>query len=338
MKRSTSLKDIAQRANVSTAAVSYVLNNQEHRVSPDMAKRIKDIALSLNYRPNQIAKSLKTRKTHTIGLVVANISYKFTTGITSAIEAEAKKHNYTVLIGSSDEDLSRFTELVNVLVDRQVDGLILVPVENSEEEIKFLRKSGVPFVLIDRYFPGLNTNFIALDNYSATFDAVDYLARQGHSHIAFINYRTPLYHLQERSRGFVEAMKARRLPAGAKWHKKIRRERFQEDLSKSIDQILTEPHKKLALVFASDTLAIKGLKYLSSLGKKIPGDVSVLSFDESEAFELYACKITHGRQPLDEMGRLSVQTLLDVMENGKISKQLLLKSDFVPGESCGEER
>ena len=336
MEKKVSIKDIAQRANVSTAAVSYVLNNQENRVSPDMAKRIKSIAQKLNYRPHYIAKSLKTRKTNTIGLVVANISYRFTTGITSAIEAEAKKNNYTVLIGSSDEDLPRFKELVNVLVDRQVDGLILLPVENSADEIRMLKKSGIPFVLIDRYFPEIKTNFIALDNYKAAYDTVDYLVKQGHSNIAFINYSTTLHHLQERSRGFLEGMKKNKLASGAKWHKQIRREKFDEDLFKAIDQVVNDSATKPAIVFASDTLAIKGIKYLSSIGKNIPNDVSVVSFDESEAFELYSCPVTHGRQPLEDMGRISVQTLIDVMENGKINKQLFLESGFVRGKSCGE--
>src|ERR1700712_4176828 len=136
MKR-TVLKDIAQFVGVSTALVSYVLNDQEEekRVGKDIAKRIRNAAKKLHYHPNQIAKSLKTNKTHTIGLIVASINYRFTTGITSAIEAEARKNNYTVIFGSSDEDPQKFSDLINVLIDRQVDGLILLAVENSEKKI-----------------------------------------------------------------------------------------------------------------------------------------------------------------------------------------------------------
>lgn len=336
MKR-VSLKDIATKANVSVAAVSYVLNGQENRVSEDVAKRIKALAEKLNYRPHYLARSLKTRKTSTIGLIVANISYRFTTGITSAIEAEAKKHKYSVLIGSSDEELPRFKELINVLVDREVDGLILLPVDDSAEEIKILKKSGIPFVLMDRYFPDIPTSFIALDNYKAAHDYVDYLVELGHTRIGFLNYSSSMFHLQERTRGYADAVKQHKLPGGAKWNKKIRRDQLEADLCKAIDQLLVEVDGKLAIIFSTDTLAISGIRYLSELRKRIPEDVSVLSFDESEAFELFKCPITHGRQPLEEMGRLAVQTLLQLTENNKLNKQLMLESDFVRGQSCGEK-
>lgn len=336
MKRKVSLKDIATRANVSAAAVSYVLNGQEHRVSPDMAHRIKTLARKLNYRPHHIARSLKTRRTNTIGLVVANISYRFTTGITSAIEAEAKKHNYSVLIGSSDEELPKFNDLINVLVDRDVDGLILLPVDHSEKEIKELIKSDTPFILMDRYFPDIPTSYIALDNYRAAQEHVDYLASMGHTNIAFVNYDVSMYHLLERTRGYVDAMKRHKLPANSKWNKTIRREKFDEDMRKAIDQVCAQPSKKPAIIFASDTLAIKGIRYLNQLGKRIPEDISVISFDESEAFELFSCPVTHGRQPLEEMGRMAVQTLISVMENGNVNRQVLLRSGFVKGGSCGE--
>lgn len=337
MKNKVSLKDIAKEANVSTATVSYALNNREGRISPAMAKHIKAIAKKLNYRPDYLAKSLKTRKTNTIGLIVADINYRFTSGITRAIEAEAKKNNYTVLIGSSDEDPAKFKELVNVLVDRHVDGLILLPVENSDKEIRQLNDAKIPFVLLDRYYPSINNSYIVLDNYKATYDAVDYLAALEHTHIAFINYKTDMFHLQERDRGFQEALKKNKLPSGAKWNKKIERESFEEDLQKAIKQILNEPAKKAAIIFATDTLAIKGIKYLTTLKKKIPGDISVLSFDESEVFELFPCPVTHGKQPLEEMGILAVQTLLSTIDNNKVIMQVVLKSDFVVGKSCGEK-
>jgi LacI family transcriptional regulator len=336
MRKKVSLKDIADKANVTTAAVSYVLNGQEHKASPAMVKKIKSIAQKLNYRPNHIAKSLKTKKTHTIGLVVADISYRYTTGITRAIEAEARKNNYTVLIGSSDEDPDKFRDLVGVLVDRQVDGLLLLPVENSEEEIKLLNEQTTPFILLDRYFPSVNTNFIALDNYNSSRHAVDYLVSLGHTEIAFINYKSNLFHLKERSRGYRDAVKAHHLTASAKLLKLIRADNFQQDLTIALDQLLQAKRKKMGVIFASDTLAIKGIKYLALKKVKIPGDLSVFSFDESEAFELFQADITHSRQPLEEMGRVAVQTLLDVFKNGNAKRHLLFNSGFVKGRSCGE--
>jgi len=335
-KRKASLKDIASLANVSIAAVSYVLNSQENKVAPENAKKIKAIARKLNYRPNHLARSLKTQKTHTIGLVVANISYRFTTGITSAIEAQAKKNRYTVIFGSSDEHVEKFDDLLNVFINRQVDGLILVPVENSEKEINFLKEQGLPFVLIDRYFPGISTNYIAVDNYNTAFHAVSYLVDMGNKRIAFINYKSKQFHLKERTRGYLEALKKHNITGKRLLYREIRQEHMDKELGPAIDDLLKHSKEKLAIFFATDTLAINGMKHLTRSKLKVPDDVHVLSFDEAEAFELYPHAITHCRQPLEAMGKIAVETLLSIMEDKKITTQILLPADFVAGESCGE--
>src|SRR6476646_8291689 len=151
MKKKTSLKDIAQQVGVSTALVSYVLNNQkENRISKEVAQKIRDTAKKLNYQTNQIARSLKTNKTHTIGLVVADISNPFFSCLARIIEDEAEKNNYTVLFGSSDENAQKAGKLINVLCNRQVDGLIIAPAENDAVHIKALLEDDIPVVLIDR--------------------------------------------------------------------------------------------------------------------------------------------------------------------------------------------
>ncbi len=133
MRKKASLKDIASKVGVSTALVSYVLNNQdeEKRVGKEIAIKIREAAIALNYTPNQIARSLKTRKTNTIGIVVADINYRYTSGVTKAIEAECQKFDYTVIYGSSGESSVKFERLMSLLVDRQVDGLDPVPVRGG---------------------------------------------------------------------------------------------------------------------------------------------------------------------------------------------------------------
>src|SRR5215217_1075232 len=207
--KKVNLKDIAEYVGVSTALVSYVLNGQtaEKQVNKLTAERITKAAEQLNYQPNHIAKSLKTQKTHTIGLVVADINFRFSTGITRSIEEEAKKNNYTVIYGSSNESAEKFAKLINVMVNHRVDGLILVPTEGSENEIEILQQSGIPFVLVDRHFPGIHCNYIALNNYQAAYNATNYLIDKGHTRIAFVNYRTTFFHLQERNRGYLDALK-----------------------------------------------------------------------------------------------------------------------------------
>jgi len=315
-----------------------VLNNQEDekRVGAEIAQKIRQSAEKLNYRPNHIAKSLKTNKTYTIGLVVADITYRFTTGVTRSIEAEAKKNDYTVIFGSSDEDAKKFTDLTNVLTDHQVDGLILVPVENCEPQIKYLQKHDIPFVLIDRLLPGLNANVIAIDNYKAAYQCTAYLIKTGHNRIAFINLETTLFHLKERTRGYYQALQDNGLEKDTGLVKGVREKYLKEDMEKAVTELLLSSSGCNAVFFATDILAIQGMKHLNARQVKIPGKIAVLSFDESDAFDLFYCPVTHGRQPLEDIGRIAVNTLFDLINYNTTNRKIILDSDFVIGKSCGE--
>ena len=332
------LKDIAQEVGVSTALVSYVLNNkaEEKRVGKEIAGKIRKTAKKLNYRPNQIAKSLKTSKTHTIALVVASLNYRFTNGIVSAIEAEARNNHYTVLLGSSDEDPQKFAELINALIHRQVDGLILFPVEGSESQVKYLKKHEVPFVLIDRFIPEIKTNLVALDNFKAAYLSTTHIIKTGHKRIGFINLKNSMYHLHERSRGYRQAMKDNKLALNSGWHKEVNEKNLKEDLDKAITKMVTAPLSCDAIFFATEYLTIYGLKIISGLNIKVPKQLAVMSFDESEAFELFYCPITHARQPLEEMGKAAMKTLIEVMGDKKVSRQIFLESEIIIKKSCGE--
>lgn len=331
------LKDIANHVGVSTALVSYVLNGQaeEKQVGKEVAEKIRKAAEEMNYRPNQLAKSLKTNRSNTIGLVVADINYRFSSGITRAVESEAKRKNYTVIFGSSNESSAKFSELVNVLINHQVDGLILVPVEGSEASIKALQRSEIPFVLIDRNFPNILANSILLDNYKAAYDSTVHLIKQGRKRIGFVNYQSQLSNLHERNRGYQAALKDHGIKSKQEWMPFIRSAHAQADMHKTM-QDLTKTQKCDAVFFATDRLAIAGLKEIISLQIKVPEDLSVFSFDESEAFELFGCPVSHARQPLEKMGKIAVDTLLDLIHKNKIINQIYLETEFVPGKSCGE--
>ena len=349
MKKNVSLKDIANQVGVSVSLVSYVLNGHEKkmRVGEEIARQIKETAERMNYQPNQIAKSLKSKKSQTIGLIVGEIHYRFTTGIVRAIELEAKKNGYTVVIGNSHEDLGSLRELIHVLINRQVDGLIIVAAENAESEIEYLKKKEVPFVLIDRNFPSVESNFIGIDNYRIAYRAVEYLIRQGCRRIAFVNYDTTFFHLKERSRGYLEALKDHGLAdrAGTGWLREIRKPFYEQDVAAAVQELTSPGVGCDGIFFATDTLAITGLKNLISLKINIPSDIAFMSFDEAEAFALFQVPVTHYRQPLEEIGVSAVEMLLEEIQEGKEDnrdvkpkkwRQLYLDSTLVIGKSCRE--
>jgi LacI family transcriptional regulator len=381
VRKKASLKDIASKVGVSTALVSYVLNNQdeERRVGKEIAIKIREAAVALNYTPNQIARSLKTRKTNTIGIVVADINYRYTSGVTKSIEAECQKFDYTVIYGSSGESAAKFERLVSLLVDRQVDGLILVPVEGCAPAIERLNKQEIPFVLIDRILPDVHANIIAIDNAKTAYQSTMQLIRNGHKRIGFLSYRSGLLNLADRKNGYLAALREAGLEADAALIKEIadrgtggwgegageagdrgsggkpgeRAEGSGKELGSgqagggsvsgfgvqvraAIDELLALGSPCDSIFFATDTLAVEGLRHINALHIRVPERLGIVSFDDSEAFELFYCPITHGVQPLEEIGRVAVDTLLDVMKHPKTRKKILLDTEFIIGRSCGE--
>lgn len=335
MKKKVSLKDIAQEAGVSTALVSYVLTNKEEkaRVGQEMAKKIRKIARKLNYQPNHIARSLKSGRSDTIGLIVADISNPFFANIARTIEDEAKRNNYTVIFGSSDENVDKSRDLINVLLNRQVDGLILIPTEGSEQQIKNLQNQNVPFVLIDRYFPDIPASHISINNYESAYNAVTHLIKMGRQQIGMIAYKTALHHISERKRGYTEALGEKKSQM-----KLARYAHLKEDIKLAIDQLLKARKPADAIFFATNSLAIEGLKYINELGIRVPEELAVVSFDESEAFDLFYSPVTYVRQPILEMGKTAVRVLLDQIKDAdKPAELVCIDTELVIRRSSGKK-
>ncbi|AKD58707.1 LacI family DNA-binding transcriptional regulator [Spirosoma radiotolerans] len=334
MTRKTSLKDIAQLVGVSTTLVSYVLNNQKiNRINKQVAEKIREVARSLNYQPNQIAKSLKTNKTFTLGLVVSDISNPFSSSLARIIEDEADTYNYTVLFGSSDEKLQKSQKLITTLLNRQVDGLLIAPPEGAEPQLAELQRQGIPFVLIDRYFPDLKTNYVALDNYGAIYTAVQHLIDSGYQRIGLITFQTSLITLQDRKQGYLSALKDNHIPIRKTWVKELGIGSIEADVRKAVSDLTTGPKPVDALLFASNTLALYGLQQLNALHRSVPEDIAVVSIDQAEAYNLFQTPITYIKQPLLEMGQLATKILLNAIKKNNTITQANLEGELVIRDS-----
>jgi LacI family transcriptional regulator len=310
MNKKVSLKDIAAQVGVSTALVSYVLNNKkEGRIGKEVAEKIKKTARDLNYQPNQIARSLKVQKTFTIGLIVADIANPFSAQIARIVENEAKQNGYSVIFGSSDESVAKTQDLIRLLINRQVDGLILALPDRAEDQILYLKRSGVPFVLVDRYYPSISTNFVAINNYEAAQKAIRHLIEQGHKRVGIVTYKTSLFHLNERVRGSVDLLHENALVS------EVRIDHIQEDVMHAIAGFLSDTDPVDAVLFTSNLLTISGLKYINNLGIKVPDQLAVVAFDETDACDLFYAPLTFIRQPMTDLGRMSVKLLLSSIEN-----------------------
>jgi LacI family transcriptional regulator len=334
MNKKVSLKDIAQKVGVSIALVSYVLNDKKKgRISQEVAQKIKEVAAQLNYRANHIARSLKTSKTYTIGLIVSNISNAFSSSLARIIEDEASKNDYTVLFGSNDENAEKSLRLMEVLLNHQVDGLIIAPSENAEIQVQHLIQNEVPFVLIDRYLPDIKTNYVAIDNYKAAYLLTKHLIDSGSKQIGLITYKSSLFNLLERKRGYVAALKENGLPSKKRWIKEVNPERTKEDVETAIDEMLTLSEPVDAIVFALNTLSSCGLRYINKLPITVPIDLAIASFDQSEASEIFYAPLTHIKQPLEEMGQMATKILLELINKNNRITQVNMEAELVIGES-----
>ena len=322
MQKKASVKEIASKAGVSKTLVSRILNKKKgSRISNDITQKIIDTAKEIEYDANQFAKSLKTDKSFTIGLIVADISNPFSSSLAKIIENEADKEGYTVLYGSSDENPEKSQKLINTFLNRQVDGLIVAPCAGSESQIIELEKSGVPFVLVDRYFPDVTTNYVALDNFQASYMAVNHLIDHGHKRIGMISFDTQLHHLKERKRGYMEALLEHDHDFVEGRLIELSPDFLPQDMDIALNQLLNLAEPIDALYLTTNKLGMYALKNINLNKIKVPEDLAVISFDETEFLDLFSTPITQLRQPLKEMGKAVVDILLAaIQDNNKLTQ------------------
>ncbi len=317
-----------------------VLNNKgkENGINEDTQKRVWAKARELDYRPNIMARSLRTGRSYTIGLIVADISNVFTARMCRSVEDAASKKGYYCLFSSSDGKVDREKELIQMLRGRLVDGIILSTTLENNEDILQLKKDDFPLVLIDRYIPNEAFPFVTADNYGGSKAAVGHLIRKGKKRIALL--RTSPSHLAsmtERERGYRSALKSSGIPYDGSINIEIPYNAIKSAIEQIIPPLLSGPDPVEALYTLDHNLAIAALNCLSMIGKSIPDDVALLSFGDSDLFGIVRPGITAVAQPIEEMGTRAVEIILDRIErgdNGGLKDQIHLPTTLIDRGSC----
>ncbi len=337
--RKTSLNDIAQQLGVSKTLVSLVLNGKakEHRISDDICKKVIDLAKELNYRPNQIAKGLRTGKTNTIGLIIADIANPFFGKLGREIEREASLHGYRVMFCSSDEKAENAKQQIEMLMQGQVDGFIISPPSGSEDQIKLLERRKIPYVLIDRYFPEIESNYVVVDNFQASYEGTEYMIKNNCKRIACISINAGMVNMDNRLDGYKKALTDASYEIDENLIKILPFSHEINDVMKAIKELTAKKKNNIdAILFTTSKVGVMGLQCLHSLNLKIPDDIAVVSFDDPDAYKISQPPITAIAQPLEEIGRQSVQVLLGAIHNNKGKKvlnKIMLKTKFVIRDS-----
>jgi len=307
----TSLKDIASSIGVSATLVSFVLNGKakQYNISEEMTQRVIAKAKEMKYSPNLVARNLREGKTQLIGIIVSDISNPFFSKMIRIIEKRAYELNYTVVFGSSDEDPNTIQRLVDMFLNKGVDGLIIVPCSGSAKII-----DKIPLVLIDRYFQDLNVSFSCLNNAKATELATQHLIEQGLKDIALVVYNTEMSHNKERIAGYEMSM----IQAGLKEHlhvQKISIVNPKLEVGKALDYLVRK-EKIEGVVFSTNMLCVYGLHCFNEMNVKIPDEVAIVGFDGNDVFDLFYSPVSYINQPIDQISEEAVNLIVDIIDTG----------------------
>ena len=326
--KKTSLNDIASALNVSETLVSFVLNGHgdKKKIGKETQQKVLETARKLNYQPNLLARGLRTGKTHVIGLIVTDISNIFYAKIAREIEKNALLHNYTVIFCSSDENPETEIKLIKMLQSKQVDGMIISTCQKNASVFRELRANKMPFVLIDRKIPRFQSNYVGSDNFSGAYNATKRLFEDGLKKIALLKITpTHISTMIEREAGFRAAMKKYNLRIPSHLVANIRHDMIEEDVKSALKLWCTEPNTIDAIFSLNNSITTSCLKILNEDYEDRIKQISIFSFDDIELFNLSQIPVSSIGQPIQSIGRESVNTLIEnINQIDKKFNQLIL--------------
>ena len=311
----TTIKDIAKALGLSTSTVSRALRDS-YEISEETKKLVLECAEKLNYRPNPIALSLKERRSRSIGVVVCEIANNFFSQIINGIESVAYERGYNVIIAQSHESYEREIMDLQFLASRSVDGLLIsVSTEtNDTAHLKSLHDRGLPIVFFDRILEGLETHSVGVDNFKGAYEATEHLIKSGYKRIACLTNSEYLSISNERLTGYKEALLSYKMNVKENYIQHC----FYGGM---INALVTQKQKPDAIFTTSDKLTTGCLKTLHRRGLKVPADIALVGFSNSDIAELLHPALTVVRQPAYEMGRAATELLLQQIESKRPIKQ-----------------
>jgi len=335
MKKST-IASISETTGFSRSTVSRVLNGKASscRISKETIEKIQAEAQRSNYAPSLIARSLRTNKTNTIGLIVPSIDNPFFANISSVIVKEAKLNGYTIILADTSENEKNEVEYIDSLTSRKIDGIIVVPCGKSADYLERVNHNGIPVVLIDRYYMETVLSYVSTDNYKGATLAIEYLINNGHKNIACIQGVPTATPVIKRVGGYRDTMEK----YGLEGFVNIVGDNFSIQNGYLETRLLINKRNRPTAIFAmSNTIALGVYKAIKESGLSIPKDMSIIGFDNYLYMDYIEPPMTRITQPIDDIGVLAVKTLVNAIEekNEEIS-QLLLSPGLLAGESVAK--
>jgi len=334
-KKSVTIKDVAKLAGVSTTTVSYVINKTGFLSDKTRAKVLKAID-ELNYRPNILARSLRNRKTSTVGLMICDLRNPFFAEVLWGIETYLGKKGYNIIVADTDYDPKKEKEAAEMFYSKQVDGVIVVPGGDRDEHIKFFTEQNIPVVLLDKRARNLNVDVVLVNNIEGSRQLVEHLINLGHKRIGIVTGPLSSTTGKERLEGYLKALRRHSIPE-------------DEDLIKIGDfkkqsgydltlELLSLPQPPTAIYACNNLMGLGAMEALSERKINIPEEIGVVIFDDLPWFKYVDPPLTVVAQPSFKLGEIAGQFLFEQMrKKRRRPKQAVLDVQLKVRQSAGEK-
>lgn len=331
-KRPATIKDVAAHAEVSVATVSAVMNGNKY-VSPELAKRVRESIAALGYERNSLAQGLKTQTSHTIGLIISDITNPFFTSIVRGVEDVANLHHYSLILGNTDEDQKKEMSYIRLLESKRADGLIVAATTGSH---KYLQDAHhLPLVCIDRSLFDLGIDAVLVDNVGGARAAVEHLIALGHTHVGIVTGIAGITTTEERLTGYTQALTAHGIEVDptliAAADSRV------DGGERGVLRLLTQGAVRPTALFLMNGLMVIGaLQAMARLGLRCPEDVALVCFDDFEWASVMHPHLTTVRQPTYEIGQRAAQLLFErLRQRDRAPQEVRLQPQLIVRESCG---
>jgi LacI family transcriptional regulator len=307
------IQDVAKLAGVAPITVSRVINNSGY-ASEETRARVEAAIATLGYIPNTLARGLRSKRTHTLALVMTDITNPFFTLIARGVEDRSSHSGYTVIFCNTDESEEKEEKYINILLQKQVDGILLVPACSNSASVRFLQSNDIPVVLIDRQIPDTQTDLVRADSRGGAYQLIRHLIELGHKRIATITGPREVSTSSDRVFGYQRAMRE----AGLEQLERVYYGSFTQASGYELArQALEHAPRPTAIFGANNFISIGVLQALRDARFGMPEDVSVVGFDDLPDSMLVDPILTVASQPAYEMGSQAAELLLK-----RISKEL----------------
>lgn len=329
------LKELSRLAGVHPSTVARVLHNDpRQRVSDEVRERIFRLAEELHYRPNSVARSLRTRRSAALGVLIPDIANPFFGSILRGIEDVAAERDYSVILANTDDQAARETRGLDMMRDRQVDGLLLATARRHDPAIARLAEEHVPFVLVNRHTDPITPNAVVLDDYAGGRAAVEHLLALGHRRIAHISGSDEMSTGHLRYRAYVDTLSSHGL---AEDPTLVAPGTFREAGGyEATRRLLTLPDPPTAVFAVNDLAAAGAIRALAEAGLRVPQNVSVIGFNDVFQHTSLAPQLTTMQAPARAMGAQAAERLLAMIVDGvQPEAPLLLPVTLVERDTTG---